>query len=291
MKNSAMADFESTTACPITPRSRRPSNADKSLPLVELTGAGIVEWWKLKASNKVLSEDNLWLQVTVDGEAKPALEAPARFFFPGLPNQRNYQNFVATQRNGFINLLAMPYSSGLKVAAVNHGKKAIKDIALTLSTEVFEDASKVPPLRLRGEFAAQKQPEIVSRSGRGRWIGLIYELGQDPLPEVAGLVVDGQPQRRLVEPPAWPRFSACRMPPATCRSIMLFVVVQVDSPGAGYCRRRSISKVRWCSRPPIRRSSATGWLCSIWRGMLRRCRTPQPHPTADCCSVMQSKRS
>jgi hypothetical protein len=93
----------------------------QGVTLIELTGAGIVEWWKLKASNKILSEDNLWLHVTVDGETKPALDAPARFFFPGLPNQRNYQNFVATQRNGFINLLAMPYSSGLKIAAVNHG--------------------------------------------------------------------------------------------------------------------------------------------------------------------------
>ena len=69
-----------------------------------------MEWWKLKASNKVLSEDNLWLQVLVDGETKPAIEAPARFFFPGLPNQRNYQNFVALQRLAdFISFLAMPY--------------------------------------------------------------------------------------------------------------------------------------------------------------------------------------
>jgi hypothetical protein len=47
---------------------------------------------------------------------------------------------------------------------------------------------------LRGEFAGAKQPEIINRLGRGRWIGFIYELGHDPLPEVAGLVVDGQPR-------------------------------------------------------------------------------------------------
>ncbi len=42
------------------------------------------------------------------------------------------------QRNGFINLLAMPYRSGLKISALNRGKKAIKDICLTLSTQVID---------------------------------------------------------------------------------------------------------------------------------------------------------
>jgi hypothetical protein len=111
-----------------------------------------------------------------------------------LPNQKNYANFVATQRNGFISHLAMPYREGIKISVVNHGKKAIKDIGLMLSTEEINDASKTPPLRLHGQFATASQPEIINQSGRGRWVGLVYSLGQEPLPKVKDLVIDGRPR-------------------------------------------------------------------------------------------------
>ncbi len=47
-------------------------------------------------------------------------------------------------------------------------------------------------MRLHSQFATASQSEIINQSGRGRWIGLVYGLGQEPLPEVAGLIVDGQ---------------------------------------------------------------------------------------------------
>lgn len=53
-----------------------------SVQLASLDGAGLVNWLRLNAERSVLADNDLWLEVTVDGEPIPAIAAPARFFYP-----------------------------------------------------------------------------------------------------------------------------------------------------------------------------------------------------------------
>lgn len=101
--------------------------------LVRLPGAGIVHWWRLRCANRALQNDDLWIEVTVDGERSPAIEVPLRYLFPGLDQGKNYQNFAVLQREGFVNRLAMPFAQGISLAVVNRGKKAIKDLECTVA--------------------------------------------------------------------------------------------------------------------------------------------------------------
>jgi hypothetical protein len=166
-----------------------------SLPLVSLEGAGVVEWLKLEMSKRYLANNDLWLEITVDGESKPAIAAPARFFFPGMEQAKNYQNFVVLNRHGFTNLLAMPYGKGLSVSASNRGKRPIKDIELTLSVDSAKTStskSGAYPLRLRGQFLKAKDATFVQQSGSGRLVGLVMAPAEQP-PEISKVLVDGQP--------------------------------------------------------------------------------------------------
>ncbi len=56
----------------------------QTVPLVKLDGAGLVQWVKLQCEPALVKSDDLWLEATVDGEAQPAVTAPARYWFPAL---------------------------------------------------------------------------------------------------------------------------------------------------------------------------------------------------------------
>ena len=55
-----------------------------TVELAKLDGAGLVNWLRLTADEAVLKSDDLWLEVTVDGESLPAIAAPARYIYPGF---------------------------------------------------------------------------------------------------------------------------------------------------------------------------------------------------------------
>ena len=82
---------------------------------LKLDGAGLVNWLRLTADKAVLANDDLWLEVTVDGESIPAIAAPARFLFPAFAGEapREFSSMVMTRKEGFANLLAMPFGAGL----------------------------------------------------------------------------------------------------------------------------------------------------------------------------------
>lgn len=168
-----------------------------TLPLVSLEGVGIVEWLRLNCSNKVLEHDDLWLEVTIDGESTPAIAAPARYIFPGMADGKRYRNFVVTSKNGFTNRLAMPFGNGLKVAAVNKSTKPLKDISLAVSYRPATDQDRdeiAGRMRLRGQFATGPGESLFAQSGRGRWIGLICGVGEgEASPSVTALEQDGLP--------------------------------------------------------------------------------------------------
>lgn len=170
----------------------------ETVKLISVDGVGIVEWFKLHASSKVLENDDLWLAVNVDGESQPAVSAPARYLFPGLQNGKNYPNFVLLNRNGFTNLLAMPYGAGLTISATNRGKKPVQELAVSVSLAPASDSSSMKNrLRLRGLFQPATQSatrELIHTTGNGRWIGLVYGAVGGTLPGCAALITDGKTQ-------------------------------------------------------------------------------------------------
>jgi hypothetical protein len=170
--------------------------AGSRLPLVSIDGAGVVQWTRLEVDPPAMASDDLWLEVAVDGEARPALAAPARYFFPGLTAQNNYPNLYGTYREGFVSLLAMPYGNGLTITALNQGTKPIAAVGVTVSyseagprTQAAIDGG----LRLRGVWQPAGGDVYFNQTGSGRWIGWVVGQSANECANVASLVVDGKP--------------------------------------------------------------------------------------------------
>jgi hypothetical protein len=170
-------------------------------PLIELSGAGTVEWTKIIGPRDHLLDDQLWLEVTVDGEASPAIACPVRYFFPGLGGG-NFHNFVVLDRGGWTNLLAMPYGSGLTLAVKNRGARPLGPIGATVSyhprghgdnSDAEAGLDPAHARRLRGMFVGEAEPAErawAKQSGRGRFIGLVTDYGK-AVAGVDSLEVDG----------------------------------------------------------------------------------------------------
>lgn len=164
--------------------------------LVDLKGPGVVEWTKLIAAPTLAGSDDMWLEVTVDNESTPALSMPVRYFFPGLAGG-NYRNYVVLNRNGWTNLLAMPYRTRLTMALANRGRRPVQPVGLKVSYQALSDESD-PRLarRLRGAFlsddGAAAERSWVKQSGGGRLIGLVAESG-DAEAGIDSLLLDGRP--------------------------------------------------------------------------------------------------
>jgi hypothetical protein len=174
----------------------------KSLPLITVPAsgneaAGTVQWLKLIAEPAVLENNDLWLEVTVDGESSPAIAAPARMLFPALRGGANHYNFVMTNRGGFTSMLAMPFGAGITVAARNNGAKPIAKVgaAISVSTSsVDERAKTVGQMRLRGTFqSGGTDGRLLQREGAGRWVAIIVDHPENAVSKGCSLIVDGQP--------------------------------------------------------------------------------------------------
>jgi hypothetical protein len=164
--------------------------------LVDLAGPGIVEWTKLIAAPTLLADDDLWLEVTVDDELEPAIAAPARYFFPGLTGG-NYPNYVVLNRNGWTNMLAMPFRSRLTMALANQGRRPVNPVGLLVSYQPLTNVND-PRLshRLRGGFESDQTSADrawVKQTGSGRLIGLVTQYGKATA-DIDSLVIDGKPQ-------------------------------------------------------------------------------------------------
>jgi len=174
-----------------------------TVELASLPGAGTVNWIKLRADRGVLANNDLWIEVTVDGETLPAIVAPARFLFPALASSsevkdKDFDTMVLTAREGFASLLAMPYGAGLTVAARNRGSKPIPAVAISMSVDRANDANReehAGRMRLRGVYqpAGNAKP-LLRQTGSGRWVAWIYEQPAEGTTGLAALRVDGQPR-------------------------------------------------------------------------------------------------
>ena len=168
----------------------------KTEQLVHVDGAGIVTQWKLVADKKVLDNNDLWLEVTIDGEKKPAIAAPARYLFAAL--QGNYENYVMEDQGGPTLLLAMPFGGGITVAASNRGGGPIADVRLSLAVQQARGARAdevAGRMRLRGLFlpAQEGTSDLIRQQGAGRWVGLVYQQPGDEPDGINTLAVDGRP--------------------------------------------------------------------------------------------------
>lgn len=158
---------------------------ESSAPL-EVPGTGITQWFKVHGSPGIL-DNNVWIQIFVDGEANPAITAPIRYLLPGL-GEGNYHNFVVMRYKGYLNRLAMPFENGIKFQLVNRGDKELTDIGLSVTYEPKTRSDSVKT-RLRGAFVQPEDNQIAfSESGRGRLVGLIA----DDSVEFRHLEIDGQ---------------------------------------------------------------------------------------------------
>jgi hypothetical protein len=167
----------------------------ESKRLLSVEGGGIVRALKLEGSRRVLENNDLWLQIYVDGQRSASVEAPIRFLFPALT--RNYPNFVLADQRGLTIFLPIPFRKGLEVVASNRGGRTIPDLALSVT---IDRGQRIPyqemgePMRLRARFLpAQTTQEFVQLRGRGRLIGFVYEVPPEGDSGIYSLVVDGRP--------------------------------------------------------------------------------------------------
>jgi hypothetical protein len=166
------------------------------VPLLSLEGAGMVHWTRLHADAKLLANDDLWLEVNVDGQQQPAISTPVRMWYAGLQGDQGFHNFLVLNKGGLLNLLPMPFGKGITIAAVNRGDKPLKNIALTAAWQQADGSQADMPLRLvavagNGQIG---QASALTLTGRGRWIGYVADSADD---ESVSVRID---QREV---PAW----------------------------------------------------------------------------------------
>jgi len=167
--------------------------------LVEVRGSGIVQWLRVQGAKSSLDKNELWLEAIVDGQSKPAISAPARYWFAPLAGGGNFHNYLHTDRGGLAFRLAMPFGNGFVLRARNAGAKPIAGLSATACVVATDEQSRADVsgrMRLRGEFlpAAENAEDLVHLTGAGRWVGIACQQpGADKF-TLAGLLVDGRPQ-------------------------------------------------------------------------------------------------
>ncbi|HTM54001.1 MAG TPA: DUF2961 domain-containing protein, partial [Pirellulales bacterium] len=163
-----------------------------------------VNWLKLRGASALVASEDLWLEVTIDGESLPAIAAPARYWFPAYTaGAKDFDTLVMAVKEGAASLLAMPYGKGLSVAAHNRGSKPIEKVAISMSVDRASDRTKDDyrgRMRLRGIFepAGSPQSQLCRQLGKGRWVALIYDQPAGASTGIASCKVDGR------DCPGWP---------------------------------------------------------------------------------------
>ena len=162
--------------------------------LVRVRGAGIVEWLRVQGAKACLDKNELWLEALVDGQSKPAVSAPARYWFAPLVGGGNFHNYLHADRGGLAFRLAMPFGDGFVLQARNTGANPIAGLSATACIASADDAQGL--MRLRGEFlpAAENAEDLVHLIGAGRWVGIACQQPKADKFALAGLLVDGRPQ-------------------------------------------------------------------------------------------------
>ena len=168
-------------------------------PLIEIDGAAVVQWLKVSGSiDKLFANDDLWLEVKIDGEKEPAIFAPARYLLAMVQDGKNYNNLLMLNRGGLVSRLAIPFGDGFAVVAHNKGKKPIGPVGATVSyrrAHKGEDLNEL--MRLRGKFffgqGGTPKPFEWRISGNGRLVGIVAGVDKPGMisPKPGDLGIDG----------------------------------------------------------------------------------------------------
>jgi hypothetical protein len=175
--------------------------AGETKVLIERAGAGVVRWWRLAVPHDALADDRLWLEVTVDGEQTPAVNAPVRYLMAGLQGSGGYDNYLMLYKDGYEHNLAMPFGDGIKIALANHSDEEIGPVSaeVLVAEAGAGDVATAARMRLRSAYLPAQEVgdgavAVVNQSGRGRLVGLIQETGNGPGPAIESLIIDGAVQ-------------------------------------------------------------------------------------------------
>ncbi|MCH8922578.1 MAG: DUF1080 domain-containing protein [Planctomycetes bacterium] len=163
--------------------------AGKSTRVIARDGAGLVHFVQFHGNKKHLANDDLWIEVRVDGQSDPALAAPLRYYYAPLASGGNFNNYLFTERGGQVCRLAMPFGRGIQIDLVNRGKQTIHGVGLTASIQPGKQFAKL--MRLRGVFTKAGEKKSIRQTGSGRLIGLVVASGEKTV-TVKALRVDGQ---------------------------------------------------------------------------------------------------
>jgi len=173
------------------------------IEFVAVEGVGLVQWVQIHCAKRHLRADDLWIEVSIDGESEPAMSAPVRYYFSGAAVAGRYGNYLLTERGGAINRLAMPFGNGIRMSLRNQGTEPIEGVGLTVSIQQADDEQEktnfANRLRLRGTFDPPASDEtsrpLFERKGRGRLVGIVCDAGEGTFAEVAidSFQIDGRP--------------------------------------------------------------------------------------------------
>lgn len=144
----------------------------QSVELLAVEAAGVVDWCALFPAN-LAAHDDLWIEVTVDGEADPAISAPALLLFPGLDNEDEWPNFVLTPNEGATLRLAMPFARGIRIAGRNYGSSPLA-VSCTASVQPPSDE---PQSKLRAQYSPDGK--AVELQGVGRVCAMVCAAAGD----------------------------------------------------------------------------------------------------------------
>ena len=170
-----------------------------SVVLAEATGSGRTRWLRLfSESAPALADRALWLDITIDGESQPAVSAPARLLFPAFTPENGDESagsLIMTQTEaGKFNLLAIPFTAGLKIVARNTGKTPLKQIGLEAGINPLP-AEKISPYRMRGTFqlgSSDPSAPWLAAKGTGHLVWISMDAKAQNLGALSEALIDGR---------------------------------------------------------------------------------------------------
>ena len=164
--------------------------------LASLDGAGIVNWLRLHGRQSGAGQQRFVAGSHRRRRIGSGHRGAGPIFVSGLcerPRRKDFSTLVMARKEGFANLLAMPYGSGLAVAARNRGEKPIEKVGVSMSVDRATDKNRddyAGRMRLRGIFQPAGSPPATwfARPAPGRWVSLVYEQPDDATTGIASLV-------------------------------------------------------------------------------------------------------
>ena len=156
--------------------------------IVELSGPRMITSIQAKLplgdrDDEMAALRELCVQITFDGEEKPAVWCPLGDFFGTAPGKNLYTNWVTGMTEDcFYANWAMPFGKKAVVELVNDGKKA-RDVELTVVSEALDSFKGLGHFHCKWHRDVHTLPEdrwpdwtMIKTEGRGRFLGVMLHV-------------------------------------------------------------------------------------------------------------------